>query len=150
MRAGASYQRAYDAVGTKFTSGVPMQFRLRSLFIFMALVCVYLGVVNMPTFFAFPLFCAVVLVSPAYWVTGAIYARDQRRAFFIGALAAGVLPYLILAYNAQFLIFRGGPWGWDYRFGETQLANVFVSLFVFAPPLIAYLGGWIALAVYRS
>jgi hypothetical protein len=128
-----------------------MQFRLRSLFILTALICVYLGVLNAPSQIALPLFCAAVWVTPAYWIAGVIYARDARRAFFIGGLAAGTAPFLVLLSAFGFRM--GDPWGWGYQpyqVGETQMINMVLSLFVFAPVVLAYLGGWIALAVYHS
>lgn len=128
-----------------------MQFRLQFLFILTALFCVYLGVLNLPTAIAGLLFGAAVIVSPAYWVAGVIYARDARRAFFIGAIASGFLPYLFLVYNARFP--EGNMWGFGYQryqFGETQAINVLVSLFIFSPLVFAYVGGWIAVATYHN
>jgi hypothetical protein len=128
-----------------------MQFRLRSLFILTALICVYLGVLNAPSQIALPLFCAAVWVTPAYWIAGVIYARDARRAFFIGGLAAGAAPFLVLLSAFGFRM--GDPWGWGYQpyqVGETQAINMVLSLFVFAPVLLAFIGGWIALAMYHN
>jgi hypothetical protein len=132
-----------------FSEGT-MQYQLRSLFILMGLIGVYFGILNMPTMFAFPLFSCLVLVTPAYWLTGAIYARDRRQAFFVGGIAAGAFPYLMLAYYC----INMGRWGWAgferYRFGETQIVNVMLSLLVCLPILLAFAGGWIGIAVYRS
>jgi hypothetical protein len=128
-----------------------MQFRLSSLFVLTSLIGLYLGVLNLPMFLALPLFGALALMTPAYWVTGAIYARDARQAFFIGGSASGAAPYLVLAYNMAFS-FRD-PWGLSYQryeFGETQIANLFFSFIVSLPALLAFCGGWIGLAVYRN
>jgi hypothetical protein len=129
-----------------------MQFSLRTLLILMAVICVYCGILNTPAFIAIPLFCAVTWVSPAYWITGLIYAREARRAFFIGGLSAGTVPFLVLVFFS--LMTFDGPWYWGrfdrYEWGETQLVNLMVSLLVFAPVALAFIGGWIALAVYHS
>jgi hypothetical protein len=129
-----------------------MQYRLSTLLIVMALAGVYFGILNMPSFIAVFLFFAAVLVTPAYWVTGAVYARDQRRAFFIGGIAAGVVPYLLLGYFGMMSSMRG-PWPWNfnrYEFGETQLVNMMLSVFIFSPALLAFAGGWIGRTVYRT
>ncbi|MGI8978179.1 MAG: hypothetical protein ACR2FY_03025 [Pirellulaceae bacterium] len=131
-----------------------MQFRLRTLFILTAVICVYCGVLNAPLFIAMPLFCAIAWVTPAYWIAGVIYARDARRAFFIGGLAGGTVPFLALVFwsLAMGIDFFDG---WGYRnygrgvfSGETQLMNMLASLVIFAPVVLAFVGGWISLAVY--
>jgi len=131
-----------------------MQFRLRTLFILTAIVCVYFGVLNAPPFIAIPLYCAIVWLTPAYWIAGVIYAREARRAFFVGGLAAGTLPFFILIYYSLNVVFDGwGPWGYrNYGgrgfYGEYQLMNLVASLFIFAPVVLAIVGGWISWAVY--
>lgn len=131
-----------------------MQFSLRTLFILTAIVCVYCGILNAPVFIAFPLFCALVWLTPAYWIAGVIYAREARRAFFIGGLAAGAVPFVALVF-CSLVMAVDGPWRWSrsygrYEFGETQLINMIASLFIFAPVALAFLGGWISLFVYHS
>lgn len=130
----------------------PMQYRLSTLLILMALIGVYFAILNMPTFIAVFLFFAVVLVTPAYWVTGVVYAREQRRAYFIGGMAAGTIPFLLLGYFGMMMFFRGpGPWNFNrYQLGETQMVNMLMSLFVFSPALLAFAGGWIGQSVYHS
>ena len=133
-----------------------MQFRLITLFIITGIVCVYCGLLNAPSFIALPLFCAVTWLSPAYWISGVIYTREARRAFFIGGLASGAIPFLGLVFYSLAMVFDGwGPWG--YRngfgrngFGETLFINFFASLFIFSPVVMAFLGGWISMAVYFS
>lgn len=126
-----------------------MQFRLRTLMIVMAAISGYLGLINAPSVIAMPIFYAVACTMPAYWVTGVIYAREQRRAFFIGGIAAGVAPYLQLVFTSIWMF--DGRWGHNrYEFGETQAINMMISLFVFSPLLLACIGGWIGWCVYRS
>lgn len=129
-----------------------MQYRLSTLLIVMFLIGVYLAILNMPTFIAVFLFFAAVLVTPAYWVTGAVYAREQRRAYFIGGIAAGAVPFLLLGYFGMMMSFRGpGPFNFNrYQLGETQLLNMLMSVFVFSPALLAFAGGWIGQSVYHS
>lgn len=133
-----------------------MQFRLITLFIITGIVCVYCSILNAPPFIALPLFCAVVWLSPAYWVSGVIYTREARRAFFVGGLAGGAIPFLGLVFYSLAMVIDGwGPWGfrnnWGRnRFGETQLINFFASLLIFAPVVMAFIGGWISMAVYSS
>ncbi len=129
-----------------------MQYRLSTLLIIMALAGVYFGILNMPTFIAGFLFFAVALVSPAYWVTGMIYARNERRAFFIGGIAGGAVPYLVLGIFGLVLTFDG-PWRWGlnrYQFGETQMINMMLSAFIFSPLLLAFAGAWLGMLLYRS
>lgn len=130
-----------------------MQFRLRSLFILTAAVAVFCGIITAPWFLAIPLLCALSCLWPAYWIAGVIYARDSRRAFFIGGIAAGALPYIVLAVFIiaaafdEFDMFR-----FTRRRGYTEnlLTNLFAAGIVLTPTVLAFLGGWIALAVYRS
>ena len=131
-----------------------MQFRLRTLFIITAVICVYCGVLNAPQFISFPLFSVVVWLTPAYWIAGVIYARDAKRAFFIGGLVGGAVPFLGLVFWSLAMAVDG-PFRWGrnygrYEMGEAQLLNLIASLFIFAPVVLAFLGGWISLAVYRS
>jgi hypothetical protein len=133
-----------------------MQFRLITLFIITGIVCVYCAVLNLPAVITFPLFCAVTWLSPAYFISGVIYTREARRAFFIGGLASGALPFLGEVFYCLAVAFDGwGPWGfrggWGRTgFGETQLINLFASLVIFSPVIMAFLGGWVAMAVYYS
>jgi hypothetical protein len=133
-----------------------MQFSLRTLFILTAIICVYCGVLNAPQFIALPLFCALAWLSPAYWIAGVIYARDSRRAFFIGGLAGGAVPFLALVFYSLAVGFdffdRWGSRNYFGRnsFGETQLINLIASLFIFAPVVLAFAGGWLSLAVFHS
>src|SRR5436190_18875695 len=135
-----------------------MQFRLITLFIITAVVCVYCGILHAPPFIAIPIFCAIAWISPAYWVTGVIYAREARRAFFIGGISGGAIPFVALIFYSIAMIFDGwGPWGYrNYNsngggpFGEWQLMNLFASLFIFAPVVLAFFAGWLAMAVYFS
>ncbi len=132
-----------------------MQFRLRTLFILTAIICVYCGVLNAPTIIAIPLYCAVTWLTPAYWIAGVIYARDAKRAFFIGGLAGGAVPFVAQVFWSVVLAVDG-PWPWRYggsgryEIGETQLINLIASLFIFAPVVLAFIGGWISLAVYHG
>ena len=132
-----------------------MQFRLRTLFILTAVVCVYCGVLNAPPFIAIPLFCAIVWLTPAYWIAGVIYAREARRAFFVGGLASGTVPFFVMIFYSLSVVLDGyGPWGYrNYGgrggfYGEYQLMNLVASLFIFAPVVLAFVGGWISWGVY--
>jgi len=127
-----------------------MQYRLSTLLIVTALIGIYLGILNMPTFIAVFIFFAAALVTPAYWVTGVIYARERRRAYFIGGIAAGAIPYLILV-GFGLMIGMDVPWRWGrnrYEFGETQIINMMLSGLILSPALLAFAGGWIGQRVY--
>jgi hypothetical protein len=131
-----------------------MQFHLRTLMIVMAAICLYCAILNAPPFVAMPIYCSIVWLSPAYWITGIIYGREGKRAFFIGGVASGSVPFFALVFiGLAFML--DGPWGfWRYGgrgfFGEYQLINLFSSLFIFAPLALAFLGAWIAYWVYQS
>jgi len=127
-----------------------MQFRLRTLFLLTAAVCVFCGVINAPPFIAIPLFFAAVWITPAYWVAGVIYGREGWRAFFIGGLASGAAPFLVLTLYTVSM----GMWGWRFSdwsindfggiYGQYQLTNLIASLFIFAPVVLAFIGGWLS------
>ncbi|WP_425614776.1 hypothetical protein NA78x_004655 [Anatilimnocola sp. NA78] len=129
-----------------------MQFRLRTLFILMAIVCVYCAVLNLPPPIAIPLFCSIGWISPAYWVTGVVYARGATRAFFIGGISGGAVPLVALVFVSIVMIFDG-PWRWGRSmngWGEQQLFNLLFSLLALAPVALAFASAWIAYAVYHS
>jgi len=94
-------------------------------------------------------------VTPAYWITGVIYAQGARRAFFIGGLAGGAVPFLglviySLALGIDFVEDFGRGRGFRGFYGEYQLMNLMASLLIFAPVALAFIGGWIAYAVHYS
>ena len=132
-----------------------MQFRLRTLSVLIAFIffLIYCGVLNAPSSIAIPVFCVIVWLTPAYWIAGVIYARDARRAFFIGGLASGAVPFLALVCYSVIGAFEGwGSWGYGgYRrsvFGEIQRQNLIASLFIFAPVMLSFIGGCLSMAVY--
>jgi hypothetical protein len=131
-----------------------MQFQLRTLFILMAAVCVYLGMLNAPFIISIPLLCAVAWVMPAYWIAGLVYARGARRAYFLGGVAAGTSPQLVMIFYS-IMVAMDGPWRWSnwyqrYDWDETWFFNIVASIFLLGPLLIAFLGAWVSYAVYRS
>jgi len=131
-----------------------MQFRLRTLFIIMAVVCVYCATLGMPALISLPVYSALAMLTPAYWITGVVYARGSRRAFFIGGLATGLGPFIGLVIVCIIMVFDG-PWRWGrsysrYDWGEAQLFNLTASLLIALPVAIAFIGGWLAFAIYHS
>src|SRR5687767_8026567 len=130
-----------------------MQFRLRTLLMLMAAICVYLGLLNAPPIIAFPIYCAIAWVAPAYWIVGVIYARGAERAYYIGGLSAGAVPFIAMLFCSVVMVFDG-PWRWnrwvEFEWGETHFFNLICSVLIFTPLVIAFLGGWVGHAVYRS
>ena len=132
-----------------------MQFRLRTLFILTAVICVFCGLITAPPFVAIPVFCGVSLLAPAFWVPGIIYGRDARRAFFIGGICSGTVPYLVLVFFSL-MFFENGWRSFGYRsynrggLGEAQLLNLVSAIFIFSPAVMALFGGLLSTAVYRS
>jgi hypothetical protein len=131
-----------------------MQFQLRTLFIVMGVFCVYLGLLNAPFIISVPCYCLIAWSMPAYWIAGLVYARHERRAYYLGGVAAGASPYLIMLFFSIMLA-ADGPWRWGrwidrYDWDEIWFFNFTASLFMLGPLLVAFLGGWIAYLVHRS
>ena len=132
-----------------------MHYRLRTMTLLLVLVCVpiYGCALYAPSSIAIAVYCVMAWLMPAYWIAGVIYGRDFRRAFFIGGLAGGAVPFLMMvAYTVMLASSGWGSWGHGGYvrdgFGESMLQNLVVSLFIFAPVLLSVLGGFLSLAVY--
>jgi hypothetical protein len=130
-----------------------MQFRLRSLFILTAVVSVMCGLIfAAPPIVALPIFCLILWVCPAFWITGIIYGRGAWRPFFIGGVMAGIGPHLASLYYSIMVVaslFDGstleGLLKLDSGPGNLAMAGMLLGSGPFA-----LLGGWIGMAVYYA
>jgi hypothetical protein len=127
-----------------------MQFRLITLFIATAAVAVVCGLItSAPPVLAIPVFCVMLWLAPAFWIGGVVYARGIWRAFFIGGVAVGAIPYLTVVVYGSFLslYWVGGVFGTSLG-PDNRLVNLIAASIVFAPIVLALFGGWITMAVH--
>lgn len=130
-----------------------MQFRLRSLFILTAVVSVMCGLIfAAPPIVALPIFCLILWVCPAFWITGIIYGRGAWRPFFIGGVMAGIGPHLASLYYSIMVaasLFDGGAFK-DLMEMDSGLGNLAMAGMLLGSGPFALLGGWTGMAVYYS
>jgi hypothetical protein len=130
-----------------------MQFRLRSLFILTAVVSVMCGLIfAAPPIVAVPVFCLILWVCPAFWITGIIYGRGAWRPFFIGGVMAGIGPHLASLYYSIGIaseILDGGILGNVINLRE-KFPNLMMAGLLLGSGPFALLGGWIGMGVYYA
>lgn len=130
-----------------------MQFRLRSLFILTAVVSVLCGLIfAAPPIVAIPVFCMILWVCPAFWITGIIYGRGAWRPFFIGGVMAGIGPHLASLYYSIVVIISllgGGGLG-DLTSPNNGLANLIAAGMLLGSGPFALLGGWTGMGVFYA
>src|SRR6476660_1685042 len=120
-----------------------MQFRLITLFIATAAVAVVCGLITAaPPVLAIPVFGVTFWLAPAFWIGGVVYARGIWRAFFIGGVAVGAIPYLTVVLYGSFLslYWVGGVFGSSLG-SDNRLVNLIAASIVFAPIILALFGG---------
>ncbi|MDA1053142.1 MAG: hypothetical protein O3C40_22030 [Planctomycetota bacterium] len=125
-----------------------MKFSLRTLFIWLTAIAVYLAIV-----FAVPasgsmllMFLISCLLGPAI-LTGVLYARGHARTFWIGCATTGILPYVILVYHGTSFEYLRNLWRWDNWTGTGDKEN-YTYPFV-AAHLLILASGLVAVAVRR-
>lgn len=130
-----------------------MQFRLRSLFILTAVVSVMCGLIfAAPPIVAIPVFCLILWVCPAFWITGVIYGRGAWRPFFIGGVMAGIGPHLASLYYSILVVgslFENSSWAELLQPGH-ELKNLLSAGMLLGSGPFALLGGWTGMAVYYA
>ena len=74
-----------------------MRIRLSMILIVISLIALVLGILFMTPLVIAGAFCVIsMILTPAIWLTGVIYARGIWKAFFIGGMLTGFLPHLVL------------------------------------------------------
>jgi hypothetical protein len=130
-----------------------MQFRLRSLFILTAVVSVMCGLIfAAPPIVALPIFCLILWVCPAFWITGIVYGRGAWRPFFIGGVMAGIGPHLFSDYYSIMVaasLFESNSLKDLTVFGGA-LGNLPMAGMLLGSGPFALLGGWTGMAVYYA
>jgi hypothetical protein len=130
-----------------------MQFRLRSLFILTAVVSVMCGLIfAAPPIVAIPVFCMILWVCPAFWITGIIYGRGAWRPFFIGGVMAGIGPHLASLYYSIMAVgslFENNSWAELLQPGH-GLTNLLSAGMLLGSGPFALIGGWIGMGVYYA
>jgi hypothetical protein len=124
-----------------------MQFRLLSILIAITLLSVLCAVIfAMPGFISVPMLTLILWISPSLWITGAIYARGRKQAFFIGGLAAGAVPFVVSAlYSATVaaaaVIEADYDELWNPNRNDDRSAVIFLCLWLLVPGVCSVCGG---------
>ena len=130
-----------------------MQFRLRSLFILTAIVSVLCGLIfAAPPIVALPIFCLILWVCPAFWITGIVYGRGAWRPFFIGGVMAGIGPHLASLYYSIMVaasLFEGGALG-ELADVDGTFPNLPMAAMLLGSGPFALIGGWVGMGVYYA
>lgn len=139
-----------------------MRFKLSAIFFAISLVaamCCLLFVAPLAITAVVVLF--ILLISPAVWLTGAIYARGGRQAFFIGGTLTGFVPYVISTYYFGMIAFQYGGeafsrglTGQGMQLGvsdakELLITRIFLALIWIASGIFACAGGGVATLTHR-
>jgi hypothetical protein len=133
-----------------------MRLRLSSLLIVIALIALVLGILFMTPLFIAGAFCVITMIlTPAIWLTGVIYARGIWRAFFIGGTLTGFMPHFVLVIYGLIsatqlgseVVEKGLNLGvapeevWAIRLAVAAVWSI--------PGVFAFTGGAVAMATYR-
>jgi hypothetical protein len=128
-----------------------MQFGIRTLLIVTTAVAALCGIVfAAPPIVAIPVLCTMLWVCPSVWITGIIYARGARRAFFIGGMAAGFAPHSCALYYSVMIVvstFDGNSLA-DLFTNDEPWANLLNAAILLGPGVFAFLGGACGAIVY--
>jgi hypothetical protein len=132
-----------------------MQFRLITLLVSITIFAVLFGlVVAVPPGISLPILTILLALSPSILITGVVYARGVQRAFFIGALAAGAVPYAFIAISCIWVVAdilgdlryssMEGYW-WRILLGrETPSISTSYALLLIMPAFISLIGGCVS------
>lgn len=78
-----------------------MRFRLIGMFVVVTLIAVLCGITfALPLVASVSLLALLFLISPGIWISGAVFAKGSTRAFFLGGLIAGILPFTLVPFVA--------------------------------------------------
>ena len=113
-------------------------------------------IIAIPGSVAVPIFAAALWLCPSVWTAGAIYTTGIRRAFFIGGLAGGAVPFLAMAFASTSIVISAvsemtdqSMWGTLNGLNDRDAA-VTSSLLLLSPVLFSLVGGGLSAFVYRS
>lgn len=139
-----------------------MQFRIGHLLLLIFAVAILSGLVfAAPPVIGMTSLTLFLLVCPAIWFSGAVFARGSLQAFFIGGIGAGIAPYVICAYASAIAcvsLFGGGMIMPVYA-GQGSPVDQFwapaaksgwwlMNLVTLIPGPFSFLGGGISVLVY--
>ena len=133
-----------------------MQFRLVTMLgVITAFAVVCAMILASPPVGSLLLLATLLWLSPSAWITGIIYGRDRLRAFCIGGVIASAVPFIaagiysvVMVYELLYAGLRGMRYSMLSPYVHTD-QTVIAALGLFAPILIAFLGGLVALAMRR-
>ncbi len=114
-----------------------MQFKIASVLVATCIAALILGVFLFTPILA-TVFTAIalMLITPAIWITGVVYARGWLRGFFIGGVAAGSGVHIVILY---YLVMAGISSS-DLGDSDTTARLILLAAWS-APGVVAIFGG---------
>ena len=133
-----------------------MRMKLSMLFIAISMIALVFGILFMTPLFIAGAFCIITLIlTPAIWLTGAIYARGIWRPFFMGGVFTGFVPHLILViYGIMGAISSGSAViekGLNLGIASEELLKMrlLIAGIWSVPGVFAFAGGGVSALTYR-
>ncbi len=131
-----------------------MRFRLVGLFGFVTLMALLCGIAfGLPLIVSMVVLAFLLWISPAVWINGAMFSQGGTRAFFLGGLLAGVLPFTVVSVPVAYVAIVTATSG---EFGDLvdkqadQLTYRFLMLGVWLlPGVFSFAGGGLGWLTYR-
>lgn len=114
-----------------------MQFKIASVLVITCIAAVLLGVfLFTPIVVAVFSAIALMLMTPAIWITGAFFARGSKRGFFIGGVAAGFIAHAVALYYLMLIGFGS----LNVSESDTEARVILLAIWS-APGVLAFVGG---------
>ena len=133
-----------------------MRLKLSMLFILISMIALVFGILFMTPVFIAGVFCVFTMIlTPAIWLTGAMYAHGIWRSFFIGGMFTGFVPHLIALFYAWMLGIQSGVEVYEKGLNlgvnseELLTTRLFVAGIWATPGVFAFMGGAVSMVTYR-
>ncbi len=134
-----------------------MRFKLSTIFWAVGLSAVLCGIVFLAPLLITAVFLSFTLaISPAAWITGAVFARGRIQAFFIGGILTGCVPHILSTYYSYMIAIESADSITDFwpQLGVTETAELFQYRIIFAlawlmPGVFSFGGGALAWTTHR-
>ncbi len=133
-----------------------MRLKLSMLFIFISMIALVFGILFMTPVFIAGVFCAFTMIlTPAIWLTGAMYAHGIWRPFFIGGMFTGFFPHIVALYYAMLVGIQTGVEVFEKGLNlgvnseELLVTRLWVAGIWAMPGIFAFMGGAASMLTYR-
>jgi hypothetical protein len=130
--------------------------KLSMLFVAISMIALVCGILFMTPVFISGAFCTFTMIlTPAIWLTGAMYAPGIWRSFFIGGMFTGFVPHVVAVYYGIMMVFSSGSDVFEKGLNlgvapeEMLMTRLFLAGVWAMPGVFAFLGGAVSMLTYR-